>query len=100
MLPDFVKSWRNDINNKLPLIIKSKDEAELYRFGHTLKGSARQFSMNEFSEFGASIQQCSKQQDWDLAGTLIDPMLKVLDDVEHFLVKNGLKSSDDVPSNI
>ena len=89
MLPDFVRSWRNDISEKYDAIVHEKNESELFRFGHTLRGSGRQFNLEMMSEFGVQIQDCSKAQDWERALLLKTPMLNALEEVEQECKRTG-----------
>ena len=39
LLPEFIDTWIDDLNNLYPSVLESKNTDELYRIGHTIKGS-------------------------------------------------------------
>lgn len=103
MLPDYVLSWQHDISTKYSEIVSSKNEEELFRFGHTLKGSSRQFCVPQMAEYGATIQQLARAREWDSAQALLEPMLTTIEGVKHYLVSNGLmqpESPSSTTSNV
>ncbi|MBL7999070.1 MAG: Hpt domain-containing protein [Candidatus Kapabacteria bacterium] len=101
MLPDFVASWQHDVEHVLPGIIEERNSSELYRFGHTLRGSGRQFCADELSELGAQLQDASRNNDWDAAVNLGKEINSKLDDVKQFISSLGQSAaSGNTPSNL
>lgn len=66
LVPEFVASWRHDLENVLPAIVTQRNRQELYRFGHTLKGSSRQFGFVELAELGGDLMHYAQEDQWDL----------------------------------
>lgn len=101
MLPEFVESWVRDFTHKYDDLCRNCDEGELYRFGHTLKGSGRQFGMYEIAEFGITIMNHARNQEFEEAAELKKVLLEKLSEVKRFCEDNGLSQhSDDIPTNI
>ena len=67
LLPEFVDTWINDIATQMPEILAKKDKDELYRFGHTLKGSCFQFGIDEVAELGIELMGYAKESNWEKA---------------------------------
>jgi len=103
LLPDFIESWTKDVESKLEDIVHSKNEHELFRFGHTLKGSSRQFGVDHIAHYGTALQDFSKNQDWNAALQLKSEILNSLQEVKLYLVCQGLlptQNQRDIPSNL
>lgn len=75
LLPEFIDTWIEDVNNQLPALLKTQNPDELYRFGHTLKGSCFQFGLDEVAELGIKLMGYSKEGNWVEAAAL-EPILK------------------------
>jgi len=69
LLPEFVETWIQDIDDQFQPLINSKNSDDLYRFGHTIKGSCFQFGLDEIAEQGIELMGFAKIQDWDNAMT-------------------------------
>jgi hypothetical protein len=67
LLPEFVDTWIQDIDDQFKPLIDSKNSDDLYRFGHTIKGSCFQFGLDEIAEKGIELMSFAKTQDWDNA---------------------------------
>lgn len=67
MVPEFIEWWLNETTVKLREVLLDKDSAELFRFGHTLKGSGRQFGFDELATYGTSLEECSQSGNWEKA---------------------------------
>ena len=76
LLPEFIDTWINDINNQLMNIINSKNKDDLYRFGHTLKGSCFQFGLDEVAALGIELMGYAKDNNWERSADL-DGKLKI-----------------------
>ena len=103
LLPDFVLSWTKDIETRLEEFAKAENEYELYRFGHTLKGSSRQFGVEHLSEYGSKIQECAKTHQWAAAAELKNEILQSLQELKLNLETQGLlpaQQKQDLPSNL
>ena len=75
LLPEFIDTWIDDINNQLPVILETQNTDELYRFGHTIKGSCLQFGLDEVASIGIKIMGYSKESNWAEARAT-EPILK------------------------
>jgi HPt (histidine-containing phosphotransfer) domain-containing protein len=75
LLPEFVDTWIQDIDAQFDALIQAKDADELYRFGHTLKGSCLQFGLDEIAAQGIELMGYAKNIDWENA-VLMGPKLK------------------------
>lgn len=67
LLPEFVDTWIQDIEDQFKPLIDAKNSDELYRFGHTIKGSCFQFGLDEIAEKGIELMGYAKQKDWNNA---------------------------------
>jgi HPt (histidine-containing phosphotransfer) domain-containing protein len=70
LLPEFVDTWIQDIDNQFKGLIETKNSDDLYRFGHTLKGSCFQFGLDEIAEMGIKLMGLSKDNKFDEAAKM------------------------------
>jgi HPt (histidine-containing phosphotransfer) domain-containing protein len=70
LLPEFVDQWIQDIDSQFQGLISSKNEDELYRFGHTLKGSCFQFGLDDVAEMGIKLMGLAREAKFDEAATM------------------------------
>ena len=75
LLPEFIEEWIGDLNTKFPAIIESRNVQDLYRFGHTLKGSCFQFGVDEVAELGIELMGHAKAGDWEKAAAMQAPLM-------------------------
>ena len=85
LLPEFLETWLNDIDNQLPVILKEKDTKELYRFGHTIKGSCFQFGFDETAQLGIELMGASKDENWDKALELEKKIKQAFNEIKIFV---------------
>ena len=64
LLPEFVDTWIQDINDQFNGLIAEKKADELYRFGHTLKGSCFQFGLDDIAHLGIELMGYAKEADY------------------------------------
>lgn len=88
LLPEFIETWENDLNSQLPQIMQNKDVKELYRFGHTLKGSCFQFGFDETAQLGIELMGASKEENWDLAKDLETKIKYAFNQMKEFVEAN------------
>lgn len=88
LLPEFIETWQNDLDNQLPKILQEKDIKELYRFGHTLKGSCFQFGFDETAQLGIQLMGASKEENWDLAKDLETKIKTAFNQMKEFVEAN------------
>lgn len=75
LLPEFVDSWLDDINNQYDNLILNKNSEDLYRMAHTLKGSCFQFGLDEVAELGIELMNYAKSNDWARANHMKDQII-------------------------
>ncbi len=75
LLPEFIDTWLEDLDNQFAPAISGRNTGELYRLGHTLKGSCFQFSLDQIAQMGIDLMAYSKADDWDSALALL-PRIK------------------------
>jgi HPt (histidine-containing phosphotransfer) domain-containing protein len=82
LLPEFVDDWIIQLDRDFHSILERKSEQELYRLGHTLKGSCLQFGLQEPAQLGIQLMGLSKEQKWDEAATLFEPIRAMFTDAQ------------------
>ncbi len=85
LLPEFVDTWINDIAKQMPEILAKKDTDELYRFGHTLKGSCFQFGIDEVAQLGIELMGYAKEADWVKAAEMEEKLKTGFQEVKKFV---------------
>ncbi len=103
MLPDFVESWRRDISSRYNSAVERQDAEELFRFGHTLRGSGRQFGLLSMSEMGMQLQEFARANDFASMQALGTAMSTELDRIQSYLIEKGFAPADrfsTLPSNL
>ncbi len=78
LLPEFIDTWINDIRKNLKSLTIAGNEKELHDFGHTLKGSALQFGLNDFAEFGSEIMTYVREGNLNAVSELEEKLIKYL----------------------
>lgn len=91
LLPEFVDTWIEDLDNQYHKHLQEKNNDELYRLAHTIKGSCFQFGLDEIAHIGLDIMAALKENDWDTAAKLEMPLKKGFADVKIFLDEQGIK---------
>lgn len=74
LLPEFLDEWMKDMDTKFPEILHSRNTEDLYRLGHTLKGSCFQFGLDEVAELGIELMGLAKAGDWEKAAAMHTPL--------------------------
>ena len=90
LLPEFVDTWIQDLNEQYALYIREKNGAELYRLAHTIKGSCFKFGLNEIAELGITIMGMAKEADFDKAAPMGEKLINYFNDVKTFIVENNI----------
>jgi len=72
LLPEFIDTWIQDLDDQFLPAYASKNKDDMYRLGHTLKGSCFQFGLDEVAELGIKLMGHSKAEEWDKAKELYD----------------------------
>ncbi len=100
LVPDFVVSWTSDVQTVLPALVAERNTDELYRFGHTLKGSARQFGFSELADCGSEIMQVARQARWDTLSEIIERVRALLNEIEQCAREHNLPIPDRSTTNL
>lgn len=90
LLPEFLQTWQHDAVRIIEAA-QSHNEAELYRLGHTLKGTCLQFGLTELAELGIQLMECARTRAWDAVGPLYEQILSGLRVVEQLLTNSAQK---------
>ncbi len=85
LLPEFVETWISDIHEQFEVIIAEKKSDDLYRFGHTIKGSCFQFGLDEIAALGIEMMGYARANDFDKANELGPKILQNFKDVKVFI---------------
>lgn len=64
LFPEFIDGWIKDLNDQFMPAYNQKDTKEVYRIGHTLKGTCFQFGIDEIAQMGISMMDATKKEDW------------------------------------
>jgi CheY-like chemotaxis protein/signal transduction histidine kinase len=62
--------------------VEKKNQDEVVRFGHSLKGTGGSYGFPEFSKIGAAIEEAGKAGKWDSIVPLKDKLVKAYDDLD------------------
>ncbi len=82
LLPEFVDTWLEDISTQLNVLIESNNSDELYRMGHTLKGSCLQFGLESIASLGIELMGYAKEKKWEQAKLLERKLLNEFDRIK------------------
>jgi HPt (histidine-containing phosphotransfer) domain-containing protein len=82
LLPEFIDTWLNDIDEQFDKHLKAKNADELYRLAHTLKGSCFQFGLDEIAELGIELMGYCKEKNWEKAATMKAPIVRIFKDAQ------------------
>ncbi|MBI5325877.1 MAG: Hpt domain-containing protein [Ignavibacteriae bacterium] len=88
LLPEFVETWITDIDAQFGALIESKNWDDLYRFGHTLKGSCFQFGLDNIAAQGIELMGYAKEKDLENAGKMGDILKNSFIDIKKELDNN------------
>ncbi len=74
LLPEFLETWIEDVKTQLPRLIEERNNQDLYRFAHTMKGSCAQFGLERLSAMGIELMSYAKNGEWDKAISMQKPI--------------------------
>lgn len=78
LFPEFVDTWIQDINEQYTPLLNARNQDDLYRMAHTLKGSGFQFGIQELGETGLVLMKEIKDGNWEEIKTYKDKLLNIL----------------------
>ena len=90
LLPEFIDTWIEDIDTQFPVMIAEKKNDDLYRFGHTLKGSCFQFGLEEIAHLGIELMALAKETKWDESVQMVAQIRTKFDDMKEYLKRNPI----------
>ncbi|MCX7736538.1 MAG: Hpt domain-containing protein [Candidatus Kapabacteria bacterium] len=82
LLPEFVDTWLEDISSQMNVLIESNNGDDLYRMGHTLKGSCLQFGLDSIASLGIELMGYAREKKWDQAKLLESKLLNEFDKIK------------------
>ena len=82
LLPEFIEQWLIDLKEQYLPAVETKNADDLYRIGHTLKGSGYQFGMTELGDIGKVVMAEAKSQNWERATELCKEIEQMLLDAQ------------------
>lgn len=88
LLPEFVDTWIQDIDTQFTIISESRNANDLYRFGHTLKGSCFQFGLDEIAHLGIEIMTLAKANNWSGPAELVSQIREKFVQMKNYLESN------------
>lgn len=91
LLPEFVDTWIDDLNELYPKYLKERNKDDLYRLAHTLKGSCFQFNLDEIAQMGLDLMAHLKEDNWNKAEEMEAPIKNAFADVDTYLKEKGIK---------
>lgn len=90
LLPEFVDTWIQDIDSQFENIMNSRNADDMYRFGHTLKGSCFQFGLDDIANLGIELMGLSKAQNWNDPPAIVDQIRNKFVEMKTYLENNPL----------
>ncbi|MCX6156162.1 MAG: Hpt domain-containing protein [Candidatus Kapabacteria bacterium] len=90
LLPEFIDQWLIDIDEQYDELINTKNDADLYRLAHTLKGSCLQFSLDDIAALGIQLQGISKALSWDEAIEMKSKLVNKFKEAREFITSLGM----------
>ncbi len=76
LLPEFIDTWIEELNGQFITLVRSRNEPDLYRMGHTIKGSCAQFGMDEVSKLGIELMAYTKAHEWEKVLAIREKILR------------------------
>ena len=65
LLPEFIDDWIDQIQQNFDEYVQVNNFEDMYRLGHTLKGSCLQFGLDDLAAIGIEIMGFCKDQQMD-----------------------------------
>ena len=86
LLPEFVDDWLQQIEERYTTLIETQNANDLYRLGHTLKGSCFQFGLDEIAQQGITLMDHAKEGRWEEAAQLKIPIQKEFMRIKEYIL--------------
>lgn len=65
LLPEFIDDWIDQIQQNFDTYVQASNYEDMYRLGHTLKGSCLQFGLDDLAAIGIEMMGYCKEQQMD-----------------------------------
>lgn len=85
LLPEFIDDWIDQIHHNFDDLVNTKNFEDMYRMGHTLKGSCLQFGLDEMAAIGIDIMSLCKEKQMDKIVPMKDKLLSTFEYVKSIL---------------
>jgi len=85
LFPEFVQAWIHDVEAHIERFSSSRDTDNLYRLGHTIKGSFQQFGLDEHASIGIALMEYARTEAWDHAMIWLVALLEMLRSLQQSL---------------
>ncbi|GAB5466103.1 MAG: hypothetical protein Kapaf2KO_15390 [Candidatus Kapaibacteriales bacterium] len=85
LLPEFLETWIDDMENKYLLYVSDKNIDEMYRLAHTMKGSCYQFGLDDLGDRGVELMGYVKSGEWEKVEQYHQPILKRFVEIDNYL---------------
>lgn len=85
LLPEFIEDWIYQIHHNFDDMVKAKNFDDMYRMGHTLKGSCLQFGLDDMAAIGIEIMTFCKEQEMDKVVPMKEKLLTKFEYVKSIL---------------
>ncbi|MBS1537281.1 MAG: Hpt domain-containing protein [Bacteroidetes bacterium] len=85
LLPEFLDTWIEDLNGQYLILVQTKNEQELYRMGHTIKGSCAQFGLEDVSKMGIELMGFARAHEWGKALAIREIILKSIIEMKQYI---------------
>lgn len=89
LLPEFIDTWIQDVEEQYPDLLNTKKSDELYRFGHTLKGSCFQFGLDDIAHLGIELMGYAKDSNWEMAAAMEEKIKNSFLSAKKFIAENS-----------
>lgn len=76
LLPEFIETWIGELNGQFITLVRNRSENEMYRMGHTIKGSCAQFGLEEISAMGIELMGYARAQEWEKVLAIREKILR------------------------
>ncbi len=90
LLPEFIDDWEKELDEKYDKLISEKNEKDMYRLAHTLKGSGYQFGLNELGDMGVELMEVCKKNDWKAVEEMGIQIKNSFADIKLYIQENPL----------
>lgn len=84
-LPEFIEDWQQQIKEKFDPYVAEKNTDDMYRLGHTLKGTCFQFGLDHVAEMGIELMEHVKKEDWSSIIPMQSRLLDAFQEAQKFV---------------